>query len=129
MYAGAATLVVFIPVDFSGTAMAKRLILLEEMCVCKQNPLYCLMKKEQAVSQLGNDVPAAQECAHTLMQAQTHKHRRARTHAHTLRLTHTHARTHISLMKSGEMLEKVDKIVPKHGQKGGENNRNGKLRH
>lgn len=85
MYAGAATLVVFIPVDFSGTAMAKRLILLEEMCVCKQNPLYCLMKKEQAVSQLGNDVPAAQECAHTLMQAQTHKHTRVHTHtqAHT----------------------------------------------
>lgn len=127
MYAGAATLVVFIPVDFSGTAMAKRLILLEEMCVCKQNPLYCLMKKEQAVSQLGNDVPAAQECAHTLMQAQTHTY--ARAHAHTLRLTHTHARTHISLMKSREMLEKVDKIVTKHGQKGQENNRNAKLRH
>lgn len=128
MYAGATTLVVFIPVDFSGTAMAKRLILLEEMCVCKQNPLYCLMKKEQAVSQLGTDVPAAQECAHTLMQAQTHRHKRACTHGHTLRLTHTHARTQISLMKSRERLDKVDKIVTKHGQKGWENNRNAKLR-
>lgn len=90
MYAGAATLVVFIPADFSGTAMAKRLILLEEMCVCKQNPLYCLMKKEQAVSQLGNDVPAAQERAHTLMKAQTHKHTRARARTHTR--AHTYPR-------------------------------------
>lgn len=64
-----ATLVVFISVSFSGAAIAKRLILLQEMCVCKQNPLYCVMKK--AVSQLGNDVPAAQELAYTPMHTRT----------------------------------------------------------
>lgn len=46
MYA-CATLVVFISMYFSGTAIAKRLILPEEMCVCKQNPLYCVMKKSR----------------------------------------------------------------------------------
>jgi len=40
-----ATLVVFISVYFNGAAIAKRFILLQEMCVCKQNPLYCVMKK------------------------------------------------------------------------------------
>lgn len=78
MYAGAA-LVVVISVDFSGTAMAKRLILLEEMCVCKQNPLYCVMKKEQAVSQLGNDVLATQARSH--IHADTHT--RLPTQRHT----------------------------------------------
>lgn len=72
-----ATLVVFTSVYFSGTAVAKRLILLEEMCVCKQKSFVVRDEKERAVSQLGNDVFS--------LHTQTH--------------THTHAETHISLSK------------------------------
>lgn len=39
-----ATLVVFKSLD-SATAIANRLILLQGMCMCEQNPLYSLMKK------------------------------------------------------------------------------------
>ncbi len=87
MYAGA-TLVVFISVYFSGTAIAKRLILLEEMCVCKQNPLYCVMKKSRLYHSLAM-MFLLHKCTYTSMQA----------HTHTLSLTHTHAETHISLSK------------------------------
>lgn len=80
MYAGAA-LVVVISVDFSGTAMAKRLILLEEMCVCKQNPLYCVMKKSRLYHSLAM-MFLLHKPAHTFMQAHTH------THAYPRRDTH-----------------------------------------
>lgn len=85
MYAGA-TLVVFISVYFSGTAIAKRLILLEEMCVCKQNPLYSVMKKSRLYHSLA-------------MMFLLHKRTYTSMQAHTLSLTHTHAETHISLSK------------------------------
>ena len=86
MYAGA-TLVVFMPVYFSSSVIAKRLILLEEMCVCKQNPLYCVMKKSGLYHSLAMMFFWLHECTCTSMQPHTH------THTHT----NAHAETHISL--------------------------------
>lgn len=104
MYAGA-TLVVFISVDFSGTAMAKRLILLEEMCVCKQNPLYCVMKKSRLYHSLAMMFLLRQR-THTVTQACTNTH----TYTQTLSLTHTHAETHISLREvQGKNLKRGQK--------------------
>lgn len=83
MYAGA-TLVVFISMYFSGAAIAKRLILLEEMCVCKQNPLYCVMKKSGLYHSLAMMFFLLHKCTCTSMQA--HKH----THTHTYPRRDTH---------------------------------------
>lgn len=76
-----ATLVVSVSVHFSGAAMAKRLILLEEICVCKQNPLHCVMKKSRLYHSLAM-MFFTRACGYTSM------------HARTVLLTHAQAETH-----------------------------------
>lgn len=105
--------------DFSGTAMAQKAYFAGgKICVCKQNPLNGLMgaKKEQAVSQLGND---AQECTH-IHACNTH------ALAYTLALSPRKDTDTVSLLRSREGLRKLTRVTTR-GEKPSAKSRNANL--